>query len=144
MPYAAHGEGFSFVLGLLDSINRMKSNLVTDKGADFSALSSAYTHQDVKKTDGSEQSLSEKEIAVTGESLIQIDRSIDTPFSSQLSLVGKKEIDMRGSILQMNLAEGVSTVRSCLDAAKKRTVQTLGPCRVKGVTGSGCRDLGFI
>ena len=143
VPYAAHGEGFSFVLGLLDSINREKSQSSADKATDFLVESSAFSYQDMKNKDKSEPSLSGKEIAGTRESPDQID-SMGEPYSSQLSFIGKKKIDVRGSILQMNIAEGVSTVRSCMDAARKRTTQTLGRCRVKGVTGSGCRDLGFV
>ena len=143
VPYAAHGEGFSFVLGLLDSINRVKSQSSTDKGTEILVKSSAFSYQDLKKKDKSEPSLSEKEIAVIRESPNEID-SMSEPYSSRFSLIGKENNDVKGSILRMNIAEGVSTVRSCMDAARKRTTQILGPCRVKGVTGSGCRDLGFV
>ena len=55
----------------------------------------------------------------------------------------KRQIVPRGALLQMNLDEGSSTIRSCMNAAKKRSLGSLGTCRIKGVTAGGCLDLGF-
>ena len=117
VPYAAHGEGFSFVLGLLDSKNRGNTpnvqieTSVVDRPTLVSSLSSEVR-----------------------DAMIVVGGTDDSV---------KRQIVPRGALLQMNLDEGSSTIRSCMNAAKKRSLGSLGTCRIKGVTAGGCLDLGF-
>ena len=117
VPYAAHGEGFSFVLGLLDSKNR-----------------------------GNTPNVKIKTSVVNRPTLVS---SLSSEVRDAMIVIGgtddsvKRQIVPRGALLQMNLDEGSSTIRSCMNAAKKRSLGSLGTCRIKGVTAGGCLDLGF-
>jgi hypothetical protein len=112
VPFAAHGQEFSFVLGLLDRKNRNDGHAATD-----------------------DQLFATEIIAGDG------DVSNDCiPIQSETSLQKTKRT---GALLQMDLIGGVSVIRSCIDVARKRTVGRLGSFNIKGVTASGCKDLGL-
>lgn len=68
-----------------------------------------------------------------------ISSEIKSKSNIMLSMAQKKK---RGSLHLMTVDEGVTVIRSCMDAARKRTLGSLGSCRIKGVTGHGCIDLG--
>lgn len=139
MPYGAHGEGFSFVLGLLDSRNRQS---FSDKSAIVPTTLSSSFWEEVEKKEETQPSIQQSEIDIDGSQLSQID-SGSAHDLLRFPSTGERQTSKRGSISQMSLREGVSTIQSCMESAKKRIVQTLGPSRIKVVTASGCIDLGF-
>lgn len=69
-----------------------------------------------------------------------LDSNVIKPESDRM--VTKPISKRKGSLLLMTVDEGVTVIRSCMDAARKRTLGSLGTCRIKGVTGNGCIDLG--
>jgi hypothetical protein len=125
VPYAAHGDGFSFVLGLLDRHNRLSersiSNADTDGTGNTLIAGDENSVVDVVPEDDSAQT-----------------SSVVQPFPQ----LGVKRTQPAGSLLRMSTDEGVAMIRSCMDAAKKRTLSCLGSYRIKGVSRAGCRDLG--
>lgn len=116
MPFAAHGQEFSFVLGLLDRKNCNDGHTV---------IESSTTEM----------------IAAEGGAIHNSDiNSVNCiPMQSETSLQQTKRT---GALLQMDLIGGVNVIRSCIDVARKRTVGRLGSFNIKGVTASGCKDLG--
>lgn len=119
MPFAAHGQEFSFVLGLLDRKNSNNGHTATD-----GLLSTA-------------------EMTATGGNIIDnsdVNGVNCVPVQSGTSLQRTKRT---GALLQMDLIGGVNVIRSCIDVARKRTVGRLGSFNIKGVTASGCKDLGL-
>ena len=131
MPYAAHGDGFSFVLGLLDRKNRESNEFVAETIPEGSILN-YQTELNGKPTKSS--------LAGNADNVVVNNLQYD----SQLSLLGKQPTQKKGQILQMSVGEGVSIIRSCIDAVRKRTLASLGSCRVKGVSSGGCMDLGCV
>jgi hypothetical protein len=64
-----------------------------------------------------------------------------TSYATSRSIV-KASSKKKGALLQVDMAGGVCAIRSCMDAARKRSVGRMGKYRIKGVTASGCIDLG--
>jgi 20S proteasome alpha/beta subunit len=127
VPYAAHGEGFSFVLGLLDRKNRENNELAP-----------GTTSLEVNLHEGTDMNGESPVISRNGDiSELELLES-----SSQLSLTKNELTLRRGKLLQMTVNEGVKAVRACMEAARKRTSGSLGSCRIKGVFSSGCKNLG--
>ena len=124
VPYAAHGDGFSFVLGLLDKHNRMSEHAITYADSDS-------IHTDlVTLEENSDMNVVLKDVVAS-----------DTDTALLPSTVQPNH--MTGSLLRMTTDEGVTMIRSCMEAAKKRTLSCLGSYRIKGVSSSGCSDLGL-
>jgi hypothetical protein len=119
VPFAAHGQEFSFVLGLLDRKNCNDGHTATDSTLSTSEM-----------------------IATEGNAILNSDANGVNciPMKSETSLQQTKRT---GALLQMDLIGGVNVIRSCIDVARKRTVGRLGSFNIKGVTLSGCKDLGL-
>ena len=130
VPYAAHGDGFSFVLGLLDRHNRRIEHSIsnTDMDSSSNTLIAADENSvvDIVSEDG-----------VAGDTAQT--SSVVQPFPQ----LGVKRSQPAGSLLRMSTDEGVAMIRSCMNAARKRTLSCLGSYRIKGVSRTGCKDLGM-
>lgn len=129
MPYAAHGDGFSFVLGLLDRHNRISEHAITH--ADSDRVRTDF----INLKENSDIDVVSKEGVASDTALLS---STVQPFRQ----LGVQRNHMSGSLLRMTTDEGVTMIRSCMEAAKKRTLSCLGSYRIKGVSSSGCTDLG--
>jgi 20S proteasome alpha/beta subunit len=130
VPYAAHGEGFAFVLGLLDRSNRQKQRVSTDTFPELEDLPVGTSNMMATPIETSDKHSSQVDINSNGIECAS-DRMLIKPQNKR-----------KGSLLLMTVDEGVTVIRSCMDAARKRTLGSLGSCRIKGVTGRGCVDLG--
>jgi 20S proteasome alpha/beta subunit len=130
VPYAAHGEGFSFVLGLLDRSNRQKQRVPSDALPELEDLPVGTSNMIPTPIETTDKHGSQLNINSNG-----IECSSD-------QMLIKPQNKRKGSLLLMTVDEGVTVIRSCMDAARKRTLGSLGSCRIKGVTGRGCIDLG--
>lgn len=128
VPYAAHGQEFSFVLGLLDRKNRDNNYAAT---GGFSTATEIIAGEEGTIEIGS--SVSDSDVSSVQHIPMQSENQITT------SLLNKKRT---GALLQMDVTGGVSVIKSCIEAARKRTVGRLGSFGIKCVTASGCRDLG--
>ena len=128
VPYAAHGDGFSFVLGLLDRHNRISELPITNADLD-----GTETH--LKAVDDA----SVVNVEFNGE--VASDATLLSSTVQPFPRVQRNHIT--GSLLRMTTDEGVAMIRSCMDSARKRTLSCLGSYRIKGVSRSGCKDLGL-
>lgn len=126
MPYAAHGDGFAFVLGLLDRHNRLSERSISNGDTDSSGIDL---------------------IAVDKNSVVDVVSEDDNVHTSSVvqpfPQLGVKRTQPAGSLLRMSTDEGVAMIKSCMDAARKRTLSCLGSYRIKGVSRAGCKDLGI-
>lgn len=122
VPFAAHGQEFSFVLGLLDQKNS-HLNLAVTTIENTSPLSVKETSEncEINTIQSYPQSFSNKIIKKSTNSLLK----------------------KKGAIIQMDINNGISTIKSCMEAARKRTVGRMGRCHIKSVTAQGCRDFGM-
>jgi hypothetical protein len=130
VPYAAHGDGFSFVLGLLDRHNRLSERSISNGDSDGTGI-------DLIAVD--ENSV----VDVVSEDEVASDTVHTTSFVRPFPQLGVKRTQPTGSLLRMSTDEGVAMIRSCMDAARKRTLSCLGSYRIKGVSRAGCKDLGI-
>ena len=130
MPYAAHGDGFSFVLGLLDRHNRISEHAITK-------AHSSGIETDLIAVDQN----TEVDVELIGE--VASDTGLVSSIVQPSPQLGVQRNHIRGSLLRMTTDEGVAMIRSCMDAARKRTLSSLGSYRIKGVSKSGCKDLGL-
>ena len=130
MPYAAHGEGFAFVLGLLDRHNRLSERSISNRDTDSNGI-------DLIAVD--ENSV----LDVVSKDEVASDAAQTSSVVQPFPLVGVKRTQPAGSLLRMSADEGVAMIRSCMDAARKRTLSCLGSYRIKGVSRAGCKDLGM-
>lgn len=130
VPYAAHGEGFSFVLGLLDRKNRENNELL------LRTTSQEVIMHDENSMHGEPMTLSSPENA--DNSAVECAQIVP-----HLQLLKKQQVQKRGKLLQMSVKEGVVVIESCTAAVRRRSLGTLGSCRIKGVSASGCEDLGY-
>ena len=131
VPYAAHGDGFSFVLGLLDLSNRMDREVLTEQ---------ADTHESTL-VEERDQNLSEQESSTDSADVI---KTVTIHTNGQAKQLQAARSIRKGSLTLMSVAEGVTTIRACMGAAKKRTLGSLGSYRIKGVTNKGCIDLSIV
>lgn len=129
MPYAAHGDGFAFVLGLLDRHNRLSERSISSRDSDGTSI-------DVIAVD--ENTV----VDVVSEDEVASDTAHTSSVVQPFPQLGVKRTQPAGSLLRMSTDEGVAMIRSCMDAARKRTLSCLGSYRIKGVSRSGCKDLG--
>ena len=132
VPYAAHGDGFSFVLGLLDRYNRMSEHAITD--ADSDSIKTDF----ITLKENSDMDVVLKDVVPSDTDTALLSYTIQ-PFRQ----LGVQRNHMSGSLLRMTTDEGVTMIQSCMEAAKKRTLSCLGSYRIKGVSSSGCSDLGL-
>lgn len=131
VPYAAHGDGFSFVLGLLDLSNRMDREVLTER---------ADTHE-TKLVEEHDQNISQQGAPTKSKDATKTSAILTNGEQKQLQVVRPTR---KGSLTLMSVTEGVTTIRACMVAAKKRTLGSLGSYRIKGVTNKGCIDLGTV
>lgn len=130
VPYAAHGEGFSFVLGLLDRSNRQKQRVFADTLSEVEDLPIGSSNMVAASIETADKHGSQLDLNSNGDE------------SKSDRMLIKSQNKRKGSLLLMTVDEGVTVIRSCMDAARKRTLGSLGSCRIKGVTNHGCIDLG--
>ena len=128
MPYAAHGDGFSFVLGLLDRHNRIREHAITKTDFDGTDLI------EINQTSVVDVELNDE---------VASDTTLLSSTVQPFPRLGVQRNHVAGSLLRMTTDEGVAMIRSCMDAARKRTLSCLGSYRIKGVSRSGCKDLGL-
>ena len=131
VPYAAHGDGFSFVLGLLDLSNRMDREALTEQ-ADTHESTLVEEHD--QNASGQGASTDSTDVAKT----------VTVHTNGQPTQLQSARSIRKGSLTLMSVTEGVTTIRACMGAAKKRTLGSLGSYRIKGVTNKGCIDLSMV